>query len=134
MRFRVRSAPPVAPTISADSYVMPSGNDDVIARSPCRRSHGHHEREACDVFSSRGELVGMAVTTSRNRRLVRLVAGLLTALLVPAMASAEPAYTWDKELFVKMRDGVNLSTDVLLPKKRAAKVPAVLVRTPYDKD
>jgi len=78
----------------------------------------------------------MAVTTSGNRFLVGVgvcAAAVVTGLFAPALARAEP-YTWDKELFVKMRDGVNLSTDVLLPKKRAAKVPAVLVRTPYDKD
>jgi putative CocE/NonD family hydrolase len=39
-----------------------------------------------------------------------------------------------KELFVAMRDGVRLSTDVLLPDGAAGKLPAVLVRTPYDKD
>jgi predicted acyl esterase len=39
-----------------------------------------------------------------------------------------------KELFVAMRDGVRLSTDVLLPDGATEKLATVLVRTPYDKD
>jgi putative CocE/NonD family hydrolase len=48
-----------------------------------------------------------------------------------------PKYTdWstEKELFVTMRDGIRLSTDVLLPKGVTEKLPTVLVRTPYEKD
>lgn len=40
----------------------------------------------------------------------------------------------DKELYVEMRDGVRLSTDVHVPRAVAGPFPAVLVRTPYDKD
>jgi putative CocE/NonD family hydrolase len=43
-------------------------------------------------------------------------------------------WSTEKELFVLMRDGVRLSTDVLLPKGAAGTLPTVLVRTPYDKD
>ena len=40
----------------------------------------------------------------------------------------------EKELYVEMRDGVHLSTDVLLPQGAPGKLPTVLIRTPYDKD
>jgi uncharacterized protein len=43
-------------------------------------------------------------------------------------------WTTEKEIFVPMRDGIRLSTDVLLPKGAPGKLPTVLVRTPYDKD
>jgi len=44
------------------------------------------------------------------------------------------SYTWEKEIFVPMRDGTRLSTDVLLPKGAKGKLPTVLVRSPYHKD
>ena len=40
----------------------------------------------------------------------------------------------EKELFVEMRDGTRLSTDVLLPEGAVGPLPCLLVRTPYDKD
>lgn len=49
-------------------------------------------------------------------------------------AQVAPGYAWEKELLVTMRDGVRLSTDVLLPRGSEARRPTVLVRTPYDKD
>jgi predicted acyl esterase len=39
----------------------------------------------------------------------------------------------DRELFVPMRDGVRLSTDVYLPKHVTGKLPTILFRTPYGK-
>ena len=43
-------------------------------------------------------------------------------------------WTWEKEIFVPMRDGTNLSTDVLLPVGAEWPLPTVLVRTPYHKE
>jgi uncharacterized protein len=43
-------------------------------------------------------------------------------------------WTWQKEVFVPMRDGVNLSTDVILPKNASGPLATALIRTPYDKD
>ena len=43
-------------------------------------------------------------------------------------------WSWEKEIFVPMRDGTNLSTDVLLPEGATGKLPTVLVRSPYHKD
>ncbi|MFB6611784.1 CocE/NonD family hydrolase [Agromyces sp. NPDC056379] len=40
----------------------------------------------------------------------------------------------EKEIYVPMRDGVRLSTDVYLPTGADGKLPTVLVKTPYDKD
>jgi hypothetical protein len=52
-----------------------------------------------------------------------------------AVASAgEVDYTWEKEIYVPMRDGVHLSTDVLLPTTGEGPFPTVLIRTPYHKD
>lgn len=65
-----------------------------------------------------------------------------TALVVMGFSSAMAAeqaqgpYTeWstEKEIFVPMRDGVHLSTDVMLPKGATGPLPTILVRTPYDK-
>lgn len=54
-----------------------------------------------------------------------------------ASAATTPApyteWTAEKEIFVRMRDGVQLSTDVLLPKGASGPLPTILVRTPYDK-
>lgn len=43
-------------------------------------------------------------------------------------------YTVETEIFVPMRDGVRLSTDVYLPVGVTGPIPTVLLRTPYDKD
>ena len=40
-------------------------------------------------------------------------------------------WTTEEEVFVPMRDGVHLSTDVLLPKGAKERLPTVLIRTPY---
>lgn len=42
-------------------------------------------------------------------------------------------WTSDLELFVEMRDGVHLSTDLYRPVGADGRLPTVLVRTPYDK-
>ena len=79
---------------------------------------------------------------SDHRNTARCVGLLLAAALcLPAASRAgdlpEPVYTewsWEKEIFVPMRDGTRLSTDVLLPKGAEGKLPTVLVRTPYHKE
>ena len=43
-------------------------------------------------------------------------------------------WTIEKDIFVPMRDGIHLDTDVWLPKGVAGKLPTLLVRTPYEKD
>lgn len=44
--------------------------------------------------------------------------------------------TWsiEKDVFVRMRDGIHLDTDVWLPDGIDGPLPTILVRTPYDKD
>jgi len=61
-----------------------------------------------------------------------MVAGYTWASDLPAGKYSE--WTTEKEIFVPMRDGVHLDTDVWLPKGATEKLPTVLVRTPYDKD
>lgn len=65
-----------------------------------------------------------------------VLAFLAMGLLAPAPAAAGDAvrYSWEKEIYVPMRDGVRLSTDVLLPAEGDGPFPTVLVRTPYHKD
>ncbi|SEB66075.1 CocE/NonD family hydrolase [Microbacterium hydrocarbonoxydans] len=49
----------------------------------------------------------------------------------------EPLYTdfeVEKEIFVPMRDGVHLSTDVYLPRGSRGPLATILIKTPYDKD
>ena len=43
-------------------------------------------------------------------------------------------WTTEKDIFVPMRDGIHLDTDVWLPKGTKQRLPSVLVRTLYDKD
>jgi uncharacterized protein len=72
--------------------------------------------------------------------LFRKPGALLAITLVTCGWAAEvPAdkYTeWssEKEIFVAMRDGVHLSTDVMLPTGASGALPTILVRTPYDKN
>ena len=65
-------------------------------------------------------------------------------LLGVAYVSAQTAEAWkksglqdlatfDREIMVPMRDGVRLSTSLLLPKAPGAKMPAILIRTPYER-
>jgi hypothetical protein len=75
------------------------------------------------------------------------VAALLTCALLGPVArggdalGSDPLAQWgvgaevdySPEVMVPMRDGVRLSTDVLLPKDSPAPYPAVLVRLPYPK-
>ncbi|MBL8266811.1 CocE/NonD family hydrolase, partial [Steroidobacter sp.] len=43
-------------------------------------------------------------------------------------------WTTQQEIYVPMRDGVRLSTDVALPKGATGRLPTILIRTPYDRD
>ncbi len=67
-------------------------------------------------------------------------AGSLLATRYPldAATPAEPDFTLQSNVMVRMRDGVRLATDVYLPRattggQRAARFPVILERTPYDK-
>jgi predicted acyl esterase len=65
------------------------------------------------------------MSTTYERRQVDWSSGL------PADKHTE--WSEDLEVFVAMRDGTRLSTDVLLPKGAEGQLPTILVRTPYDK-
>ena len=45
----------------------------------------------------------------------------------------EDIATFERENMVAMRDGVRLSTSLLIPKSAADRKPAILIRTPYDR-
>ncbi|WP_293856650.1 CocE/NonD family hydrolase [Steroidobacter sp.] len=63
------------------------------------------------------------------------VALLSHFLIAASVAAATPEAEVDRNVFVPMRDGVRLATDVYLPANRGnARVPVVLIRTPYRKD
>lgn len=61
-----------------------------------------------------------------------LAMGSCWAATLPADKYTE--WSSDRELALPMRDGVHLSTDVLLPKGAKGKLPAILIRTPYDSE
>jgi uncharacterized protein len=72
-------------------------------------------------------------------RVSAVVLIMISTLIASAPGKPEETPTYDgassqKELFVPMRDGVHLSTDILLPKGTQGRSPALLVRTPYQKD
>lgn len=54
------------------------------------------------------------------------------AMAAPVQGTAEPRV--ERNLFVPMRDGVRLATDLYLPATTTGPVPVVLIRTPYSKD
>ena len=57
------------------------------------------------------------------------------ALLAPAMAAAPAAPIVDRNVFIPMRDGVRLATDLHMPEaSTGSRLPIVLIRTPYGKD
>jgi putative CocE/NonD family hydrolase len=69
----------------------------------------------------------------------RAITVVTTALVMvgAAHAAALPPdkysdWTKDGEVAVPMRDGIQLSTDVLLPKGATGKLPTILIRTPYN--
>ncbi|MBI4606695.1 MAG: CocE/NonD family hydrolase [Planctomycetes bacterium] len=57
---------------------------------------------------------------------------LLLSLL--AGAPAEGDVSVEKDVLVPLRDGVRLATDVYLPAERSGLLPAILARTPYNKN
>src|SRR5262245_48179138 len=51
------------------------------------------------------------------------------------MAASSDELKIDRNVFVAMRDGTRLATDLYLPAQSAnARVPVILIRTPYSKD
>ena len=63
-------------------------------------------------------------------------------ILAAAAGGSEAASGWpapkhevriEKDVMVRMRDGVRLATDLYFPRGAGEKMPAVLIRTPYDK-
>ena len=79
-------------------------------------------------------------------KMLRLDMKILCVLIATALSTA--GYGWaadlptakytewatEKDIYVPMRDGIHLDTDVWLPKGAKERLPTVLVRTPYDKD
>ncbi len=67
---------------------------------------------------------------------VLITSALMAATCALAADFPGEKYTqWsaEKDIFVPMRDGIRLDTDVFVPKGAAGTLPTVLVRTPYDK-
>jgi predicted acyl esterase len=74
---------------------------------------------------------------AHHRLLLAIVAGLLFALSVEpgaadsfARPDAKHTVRIEKSVFVPMRDGVRLSTDLYFPEKIEGPLPVVLIRTP----
>ena len=74
---------------------------------------------------------------------VMLIASLLLGLDLAAAAEVEPGeaagnVVLQSDVMVAMRDGIQLATDIYLPaqggKARSGRFPAVLMRTPYNKE
>lgn len=59
-----------------------------------------------------------------------------TLLLVTALAPlrAEEMVSVEKNRMIRMRDGVHLATDIVLPTDATSPLPCILIRTPYNKD
>ena len=68
--------------------------------------------------------------------LALLIAGSMPAVQVLAELRSDKYQDWtvEKEVFVTMRDGIRLSTDIYLPKGAKGPLPTILVRSPYDRD
>ncbi len=76
------------------------------------------------------------MASSSTRASLALVALGLTALATSgARASASQDTSLDLNVFIPMRDGVRLATDLYFPARGAGtRVPVVLIRTPYGKE
>jgi putative CocE/NonD family hydrolase len=61
-----------------------------------------------------------------------LAALVLSSVLAPTVVAQSPPFTVERNVRVPMPDGVRLATDLYRPNP-AARVPAILVRTPYDR-
>ena len=57
---------------------------------------------------------------------------LLFTILTPLCA--EEMISVEKNRMIRMRDGVHLATDILLPTEVISPLPCILIRTPYNKD
>lgn len=78
-----------------------------------------------------------------TRLILRLVV-TLALLIAPtaelSQAAAQTAHAADerwsieREVYIPMRDGVRLSTDIAIPRNVRGRLPTILVRTPYDLD
>lgn len=73
---------------------------------------------------------------------VRTIGLAVLTVLIAATGLAEPQQGWpqpkyqvriEKDVMVRMRDGVRLATDLYFPAGAGAKMAAVLIRTPYNK-
>jgi putative CocE/NonD family hydrolase len=74
---------------------------------------------------------------------VALCAGLLATRIALVEAQAKPRFSipdptysvrLEPSVMVPMRDGIKLSTDLYFPAGALGRLPAILVRTPYDKN
>src|SRR5690606_5491244 len=77
--------------------------------------------EAMSQFAKRGCLLLLMVWSA---------VGHATGL--PSDAGAEPIV--DRNVFIAVRDGTRLATDLYLPARKDSRVPVILLRTPYGKD
>ncbi len=71
-------------------------------------------------------------TQSQNIHIIVLT-GLLTLLACASSWAEEFAIKLEKSVQIPMRDGVNLSTDLYFPEGAKGPLPAVLIRTVYNK-
>lgn len=94
---------------------------------------GHREARTSGGLSRRSVLHGAAAIAASGYALSQ--ARVSAAAPVPTFPPA-PRYevTLEPDVRVRMRDGVDLSTDVYRPVGLTGKLPTVLIRTLYDKD
>lgn len=65
-----------------------------------------------------------------------LVFGSTASITPSAAQTASSADQWiiEREVYIPMRDGIRLSTDIARPRNATGRLPTILVRTPYDLD
>lgn len=73
----------------------------------------------------------LAASLAVNAAESPIAAGQLTG--VPAPLARWPEVEKTQSEFVRMRDGIRLSTDIYRPRGAPGALPTILVRTPYDK-
>lgn len=77
----------------------------------------------------------MATDCKRLRRGVLFVLAIATGCFMSAVQAADEPAPIDRNVFITMRDGVRLATDLYMPLRAGgATLPVILVRTPYGKD
>src|SRR5437764_797557 len=107
---------------------MPGGRISMRSSAPCP------EAGLIKILAT----VGITSSSRRGREDRPMASSALRGSRVPSSAGWEYDVVVEKNVRVPMRDGVNLAADLYLPARNGqvatGRFPAIMERTPYDKE